>query len=98
LDRNYCENLDAVTFRQVLTNAVRIQADVNSIYYDKEDALLLAVNFKNPPGRLLRRQWTCPLRVVPDMDAWRAHDKSSLLLKENLLNIPYYKVGHIRTN
>jgi hypothetical protein len=33
--------------------------------------MLLALNFKNPPGRLLRRQWTQPLVGVPDYHHWR---------------------------
>jgi len=34
---------------------MRRNPDVNTAYYDKEDALLVALNFKNPPGRLIRR-------------------------------------------
>ena len=58
MDRNYQEVYDASTFRQVLIQALRYGPDVNTCYYDKEDALLLALNYKNPLGRLLRRQWT----------------------------------------
>jgi len=32
-----------------------MKPDINTMYYDKQDSLLLAINFKNPPGRLLRR-------------------------------------------
>ena len=53
--RNCTEEMDAETFRQVLCNAIRMNPDINTAYFDKEDALLLAINFKNPPGRLLRR-------------------------------------------
>lgn len=53
--RNCTEEMDAETFRQVLTQCMRLNPDINTAYFDKEDALLLAVNFKNPPGRLLRR-------------------------------------------
>ena len=55
MDRNYQESFDASTFRQVLTQALKTGPDVNTCYYDREDALLLALSFKNPPGRLLRR-------------------------------------------
>lgn len=47
--------MDAGTFRQQLVEAMRLYPDVNTCYFDKEDALLVALNFKNPPGRLLRR-------------------------------------------
>jgi hypothetical protein len=50
--------MDPQTFRQVLVQAMRANPDVNTKYFDKEDGLLMALNFKNPPGRLLRRQWT----------------------------------------
>ena len=53
--RNFTEEMDAATFRQVLTKAMKLNPDVNTAYFDKEDALLLALNYKNPPGRLLRR-------------------------------------------
>lgn len=38
-----------------MTDSLRMYPDVNTAYYDKEDSLLVALNFKNPPGRLLRR-------------------------------------------
>lgn len=63
--------MDASTFRQTLVEAMRLCPDVNTQYFDKEDALLLALNFKNPPGRLLRRQWTYPLKTMPDISTWR---------------------------
>jgi hypothetical protein len=66
LDRNFIEHFDPATFRQVMVDAMRRYPDMNTAYYDKEDALLIALNFKNPPGRLLRRQWTYPFKVMPD--------------------------------
>ena len=65
MDRNYLEYLEPSSFRQVLADAIRLDPDVNTNYFDKDDALLLALNFKNPQGRLLRRQWTAPLKTVP---------------------------------
>ena len=56
--RNFTEEMDPQTFRQVLVQAMRANPDINTKYFDKEDGLLMALNFKNPPGRLLRRQWT----------------------------------------
>lgn len=67
--------MDASTFRQVLVEAMRLCPDVNTEYFDKDDALLLALNFKNPPGRLLRRQWTCPIRTLPNIATWRQFHK-----------------------
>lgn len=69
--RNFTEEMDPNTFRQVLVEAMRLCTDVNTVYFDKEDALLLALNFKNPPGRLLRRQWTYPIKTLPDIATWK---------------------------
>ena len=54
---------------------MRLNPDVNTAYFDKEDALLLALNYKNPPGRLLRRQWSQPIKVLPDIATWRRYVK-----------------------
>ena len=55
LDRNFLEKYDSSAFRQIMVDAMRRNPDVNTAYYDKEDVLLVALNFKNPPGRLIRR-------------------------------------------
>lgn len=58
LDRNYVEKLDEVALRQRLADCFVLRPDIKTQYYEREDALLLVVYFKNPPGRLCRRQWT----------------------------------------
>ena len=58
LDRNFVEKYDVTTLRQTITQMLRYQPDIAFNYYQSEDALLLAMYFKNPPGRLLRKQWT----------------------------------------
>jgi len=60
LDRNFTETLDALTLRQELSNAITRRAELITEYYSKEDALLVAIHYKTPPGLLLRRQWTHP--------------------------------------
>jgi len=57
LDRNYMEEFkDPETMRQVLSNLIlTLRPDVSMKYHEMEDALLVALFFKNPPGRLLRR-------------------------------------------
>lgn len=71
LDRNYMERFDATTLRQVLAQALKYKPDIVTHYDQREDALLLGVYYKNPPGRLLRRQTTYPLKVFPDFHTWR---------------------------
>ena len=98
--RNYTEEMDATTFRQVLVEAMRLCPDVNTEYFDKDDALLLALNFKNPPGRLLRRQWTYPIKTLPDIATWRQYvkDSTDCSLQEPVIDIPQHKVGTLRVN
>ena len=91
--------MDAATFRQVLIKAMKLNPDVNTAYFDKEDALLLALNYKNPPGRLLRRQWSQPVNVLPDISTWRKYIKEEgLKIASKCLNIPQHKVGLVRSN
>jgi hypothetical protein len=62
---------------------MRLNPDINTSYFDKEDALLLAVNFKNPPGRLLRRQWTYPVKTFVEMPDFRKLRQEQLELKSS---------------
>ena len=41
------------------------------------DGLLISLYFKNPPGRLLRRQWTASPRIFPDFQEWAAYFKDA---------------------
>ena len=54
-DRNFVEKFDATTLRQILSQAIRLKPEIVTKYLQSEDALLLGIYFKNPPGRLLRR-------------------------------------------
>ncbi len=97
--RNFTEELDPNTFRQVLVEAMRLCPDVNTQYFDKEDALLLALNFKNPPGRLLRRQWTYPMKSLPDVATWRQFVKGeNCEIQTPVIDLAPHKVGMLRTN
>jgi hypothetical protein len=100
LDRNFVEKYDQKTLRQQLAFMLRFQPDLAYTYYPNEDALLLSMYFKNPPGRLLRRQWSHPLRTAPDFNSWRCFVKGSGLefKGEDLIDIDGSKVGVIRSN
>ena len=77
-----------------------LRPEVVTDYYEMDDGLLVALFFKNPPGRLLRRQWTNPVRVFPDFAEWQKVVKSDgvSVLHENMLDIHNDKVGVIRSN
>ena len=72
LDRNYVEEFnDFKTMRQVLSKALlSSQADLQTEYFQMDDGLLISLYYKNPPGRLLRRQWTAEPRIFPDFQEW----------------------------
>ena len=55
LDRCFVEKFERQALRQQIAAALRLQPELAYAYYPGEDALLLALYFKNPPGRLLRR-------------------------------------------
>lgn len=55
LDRCFVEKFEKQALRQQIAAALRLQPELAYAYYPGEDALLLALYFKNPPGRLLRR-------------------------------------------
>ena len=83
----------------MLVEAMRLCPDVNTEYFDKDDCLLLALNFKNPPGRLLRRQWTYPIKTLPDIATWRQYVKmEGCEVQMPLYDIPTHKVGLLRSN
>ena len=100
LDRNFVEKYDQKTLRQQLAFMLRFQPDLAYTYYPNEDALLLALYFKNPPGRLLRRQWSQPMRVTPDFGTWKRYLKDGGIpfSGDHLLDLDPTRVGVIRTN
>ena len=77
-----------------------LRPDMVTEYYPMDDGLLLSIFFKNPPGRLLRRQWTHPVKVLPDFSQWKNLIKQDGIpvMSEDLLDIQNDKVGVIRTN
>jgi len=77
-----------------------MQPDVVTEYYERLDGLLVALYFKNPPGRLLRKQWTHPIRTIPDYPDWRTFIKQegSTVEQGRLLDIANDKVGVLRSN
>ena len=102
LDRNYVEEFkDAHTFRQVLAKAIFLQrADVKTKYFEMDDGLLVGLYYKNPPGRLLRRQWTSDTKVMPCFSEWLHHlpDQSKLQEIDKFLDIKQNAVGLLKEN
>jgi len=65
-----------------------------------DDGLLVSMFFQNPPGRLLRKQWTHPIRVFPDFPDWRnmVKENPGQLEGDRLLDISNDNVGVLRKN
>lgn len=105
LDRNYVEeHKESNTMRQALASAmIGLRPDVLTEYFEMDDGLLVSLFFKNPPGRLLRRQWTQPVAVFPDFSEWHKHIKGTgaaakLDGSQQFLDIPADRVGVLKSN
>ena len=105
-NRIYEEKMNQEILSQVLANILMFEPDIVTEYYEKEDALLLALQFRNPPGRILRKQWKAPYIVMPDFENWMEHfmaegetPPTNILSPEEakmrLIDVDDHKVGHI---
>lgn len=66
-DRLYVEKLSQQSLRQVL-NADRLFAPNFLHFYDHTyDQFLIALVYKNPPGRILRKQWKYQDKILPNL-------------------------------
>ena len=58
--------------------------------------MLLALYFRNPPGRLLRKKWSAEWRVLPNLENWinffKANDTN--LKNELYYDIDYQQIGN----
>ena len=53
--------------------------------------MLLALYFRNPPGRLLRKKWSAEWRVLPNLENWINFFKPN---DTNLKNDLYYDIDY----
>ena len=102
LDRNFVEEFKSKeTMRQVLSQAqAAMLPDVVTQYYEMLDGLLLAMYHKNPPGRLIRNQWTFPLSSLPDFSDYHEIIKPQKIEIDasKLIDIENDRLGLVRTN
>ena len=66
-NRVYEERLDADCLRQALNESFLLDSHTLTHYDEDYDRLYLIVVFKNPPGRILRRQWFYEDKIVPNL-------------------------------
>lgn len=68
-------------------------------YFEEDDGLLVSMYFKNPPGRLLRRQWSNKVNVFPDFTDWKELVKNGdAKLDTKFLDISPDKAGILKSN
>ena len=53
----------------------------------------MAVYFRNPPGRVLRRKWSAEWRVLPNLESWVNFFKPN---EVNFKNDFYYDIDYKR--
>ena len=74
-ERNFEEHFTPEVLRQVLAEALIQEPDVASLYYPRDDSLLVALYNKFKPERTKmtvdgERQWRAAYRVMPDFENW----------------------------
>lgn len=74
-ERSYQENFSPETLRQVLADAILQEPDIASLYYPRDDSLLVALYNKVKLDRQRfdvdgERNWRAAYRVMPDFENW----------------------------
>ena len=90
-DRTYEERFNSNILRQKLYQAMLFDPEIYSQYFDQDDALLLGLYFVNPPGRIIRKKWTSPWKVLPNVENWILHFKEN---ENNFNNNVFYNLDY----
>lgn len=90
-DRCFEERLGPSTLKQTILRAKLFDPEVMAYYYERDDAVLLALYFQTPPTRTTIRSWTGPWRVRPSLTNWIQNLESHKDLE--FYDIDDYKVG-----
>lgn len=94
-NRFYQEYLNESTLRYTIIRALELDPDVATSYWAREDALLVSIYNRTPPGRIFRKRWTAPYQGMPDFENWLTHFPKSSEVKP-LYDIDDSKVGLIQ--
>lgn len=94
-DRNYVQvQMSKEALKHSMAQDLMLAPDIATKYDAKTDGLYLAVYYKNPPGRLMRNQWTYDMKTFPDLERFIPGAD----LGSEFLDIDDNKVGFIRQN
>jgi hypothetical protein len=76
-------------FKQVLADAFLLEPDVASLYYPRDDSLLLAIYNKAKSGDRSKidgeRKWRAAYRVMPDFENWVKYFADEIVITTNEL-------------
>ncbi|EAR91082.3 hypothetical protein TTHERM_00430030 (macronuclear) [Tetrahymena thermophila SB210] len=90
-NRIYMERHNKNTLSQQLYKALIYEPSIITKYNDKDDNLYVAMYFKNPPGRILRKKWNADWKVLPNLENWINYFKNS---ENNIKNEVYYDIDY----
>ena len=93
-DRQYEECFSKVDFSQVFLQMKMYDPEILTEYIERTDSLLVAVLFRTPPGRIIRKAWKSPWKVFPSFSQYlNIFEKSEF---EQFYNIDPSLVGCIK--
>ena len=73
LEMSFEERLRKDTLIERISGLLLLEPDLIQKYFSRDDSLLLAIYFKTPRSRVVRKQWTSVYRVMPDFQNWIEH-------------------------
>ena len=69
-NRNYVKLLSKDAVKYELSRALLLSPHIATQYCAREDGLLVSLYFKNPPGRILRNQWTFNFNEIKEFRSY----------------------------
>ena len=93
-NRKFEETFDMNEFSQIFLKLKMYEPEILTEYIQRTDSLLVAVLFRTPPGRIIRKAWRSRWRVCPNFSQYlNMFEKSDL---ESFFNIDPKLVGCIK--
>ena len=96
LEMNFEERLEKDALVERISNLLLLEPDLIQKYFSRDDSLLLAVFFKTPRSRVVRKQWTSVYSVMPDFQNWIDHFTPDYVPPVPLYDVDDQRVGQIR--
>ncbi|CAG9328564.1 unnamed protein product [Blepharisma stoltei] len=94
-DREYTEKMNELILGQTISKALISEPDIITGYYQRDDSLLLALQYKILDGRSNQRVWEGQWRVRPNFHQWHKYFKDVENVPAEFYDIFEGKVGPI---